>query len=71
MFNTLFVKSGNVVVLVVFKISCTQFSPTLGNHEFSTPCLTLKLAGYFATHIQAKGGGGVVDLPKNFETANN
>ena len=31
-----------------------------------TPFLTLKQAGYFATHIQA---GGVP--PKNFETASN
>ena len=33
---------------------------------------TLKLAGYFATHIQARrGGGGFVEpLPKIFETAN-
>ena len=37
--------------------------------------LTLELAGYFATHIQARIGGGVslspLFLPKNFETANN
>ena len=25
--------------------------------------LTLKLAGYFATHIQAREGGGLVDPP--------
>ena len=30
----------------------------------------LKLAGYFATHIQA-GGGGLLNTPKIFETANN
>ena len=33
--------------------------------------LTLKLAGYFATHIQVRGGGGFVEPPKKFETANN
>ena len=32
--------------------------------------LTLKLAGYFATHIQARGEG-FVEPPKIFETANN
>ena len=32
--------------------------------------LTLKLAGYFAKHIQARGGF-VDPPPKNFETANN
>ena len=33
--------------------------------------LTLKLAGYFDKHIQAKGGGVRWAPPKNFETANN
>ena len=32
--------------------------------------LTLKLAGYFATHIQVRGGG-FNEPPKKFETANN
>ena len=32
--------------------------------------LTLKLTDHFATHIQARGGG-FVDPPKIFETANN
>ena len=33
--------------------------------------LTLKLAGYFAKHIPARGGGFVEPPPKKFETANN
>ena len=35
--------------------------------------LTLKLAVYFATHIQAEegGGGGSLTNPKTFETAKN
>ena len=35
--------------------------------------LTLKLTGYFATHIQVRRGGGGQSLnpPKNFETADN
>ena len=37
--------------------------------ENGTKSLTLKLAGYFAKHIQARGGS--LNPPKNFETANN
>ena len=33
--------------------------------------LILKLAGYFAKHIQERGGGGLIEPPKIFETANN
>ena len=32
--------------------------------------LILKLAGYFAKHIQERGGG-LIEPPKIFETANN
>ena len=40
---------------------------------FASSSLTLKLASYFAKHIQARRGGGFIELPlpKNFETANN
>ena len=54
---------------------CLQFSIFLGIcREKYWPFLTLKLAGYFAKHIQARGGGGggfVEPPPKNFEMANN
>ena len=40
--------------------------------EMKIILLTLKLEGYFATHIQTKGGGGRWIPPfKIFETANN
>ena len=39
------------------------------NEHFNA--LILELAVYFATHIQAGGGGVVEPPPKNFETANN
>ena len=42
------------------------------NEQRNIFLLTLKLAGYFAKHIQARGGGGARwTPPKNFETANN
>ena len=41
---------GGGVRLTPFKSSCNSFSSRLLG-------LTLKLAGYFATHIEAKGGG--------------
>ena len=47
------------------RTTCPFASPS------SVLVLTLKLAGYFAKHMQARGGGGFVDPPKNFETANN
>ena len=55
-------------------MSVNTFRRTLEPSErFCALPLTLKLAGYFSTHIQARGGGGVVEplRPKKFETANN
>ena len=38
-------------------------------HNITLKLLTLKLAGFFAKHILARGGGR--EVPENFEMANN
>ena len=56
--------------MAVFSKQGPRSNFEIGGHT-SDSILTLTLAGYFAKHIQARGGGGSLTPHKNFETANN